>query len=64
MVPNARGAERREQLSSAVSGLLVSYQIDTQPGPTIVMIAIAVFVVSSVTNGVLHMRTRQEAPHG
>ncbi|GAA3526360.1 ABC transporter [Aeromicrobium flavum] len=51
-------------LFSAVSGLLVSYQIDTQPGPTIVMIAIAVFVVSSVTNGVLHMRTRQEAPHG
>lgn len=51
-------------LFAAVSGLLISYQIDTQPGPTIVMIAIAVFVLSSLTNGVLHIRTRQEASRG
>ena len=51
-------------LLSAVSGLLVSYQIDTQPGPTIVVIALAIFVVAALARGVLHARTRQETTHG
>jgi len=51
-------------LFSAVAGLLVSYQIDTQPGPTIVVIALAVFVIASLARGVLHARPRQEAVHG
>jgi len=51
-------------LVSAVSGLLVSYEIDTQPGPTIVVIALAVFVVAALTRGALHARTRQEEAHG
>ncbi|MET1132073.1 MAG: metal ABC transporter permease [Aeromicrobium sp.] len=51
-------------LFSAVSGLLFSYEIDTQPGPTIVVIALAVFVVAAVVRGILHARTRQEAVHG
>lgn len=51
-------------LFSAVSGLLFSYQIDTQPGPTIVVIALAVFIVAALTRGVLHVRHRQEASHG
>lgn len=50
-------------LFSAVSGLLFSYQIDTQPGPTIVVIALAVFIVAALTRGVLHARHRQEASH-
>lgn len=49
---------------AAVSGLLVSYQIDTQPGPTIVMIALGVFVVAAVLRGILHLRTPQEARRG
>ena len=51
-------------LLSAVSGLLVSYQIDTQPGPTIVVIALAIFVVAALARRVLHARTRQETAHG
>lgn len=51
-------------LFSAVGGLLVSYQIDTMPGPTIVVLALAVFIVAALTRGVLHARHRQEAAHG
>lgn len=51
-------------LFSAVTGLLVSYQIDTQPGPTIVVIALAVFVVTALAHALTHVRTRQEAPRG
>ena len=51
-------------LFSAVSGLLFSYQIDTQPGPTIVVIALAVFILAALTRGVLHVRNRQEATRG
>lgn len=39
-------------LISAVGGLLVSYQIDTQPGPTIVLVAMALFLVAAVYRGV------------
>lgn len=51
-------------LFSAVSGLLVSVQIDTQPGPTIVVIALGVFIVAALAHGLTHVRSRQEAPHG
>lgn len=51
-------------LFSAVSGLLFSYQIDTQPGPTIVVIALAVFILAALTRGALHVRNRQEATRG
>ncbi len=51
-------------LFSAVAGLLGSYQIDTQPGPTIVMIALAVFVVAAVVRGIAHLRTPEEVRHG
>ena len=51
-------------LFSAVSGLLVSVQIDTQPGPTIVVIALGVFIVAALAHGLTHVRSRQEAPRG
>jgi zinc transport system permease protein len=35
-------------LFAAVGGLVTSYEIETQPGPTIVMIALAIFAVASV----------------
>jgi zinc transport system permease protein len=44
-------------LFSAIGGLVTSYQIDTQPGPTIVMIALAVFAVASLAASAL-ARTR------
>jgi zinc transport system permease protein len=34
-------------LVSAVGGLLASYEIDTQPGPTIVMVALVIFAITS-----------------
>lgn len=50
---------------AAVSGLLASYEIDTQPGPTIVMIALAIFALTAVIRGLLTLRQpRQEASHG
>ncbi|MRJ76848.1 iron chelate uptake ABC transporter family permease subunit [Aeromicrobium sp. SMF47] len=36
-------------LVAAVGGLVTSYEINTQPGPTIVMIALAIFVIASLT---------------
>lgn len=39
-------------LFAAVGGLFTSYQTDTQPGPTIVMIALIVFAVASVAGAV------------
>ncbi|MCD9198527.1 metal ABC transporter permease [Aeromicrobium wangtongii] len=35
-------------LVAAVGGLFASYEIDTQPGPTIVILALAIFVVASL----------------
>jgi zinc transport system permease protein len=35
-------------LFAAVGGLVTSYQVETQPGPTIVMIALVIFAVASV----------------
>lgn len=51
-------------LVSAVSGLLFSHEIDTQPGPTIVLIALAIFILTAVIRGILHARAPEEAPHG
>lgn len=51
-------------LFSAVGGLLLSYQIDTQPGPTIVVLALAVFIVAALVRAALHARHRQEAARG
>ncbi|MDR7087459.1 zinc transport system permease protein [Aeromicrobium panaciterrae] len=44
-------------LVAAVGGVVASYQIDTQPGPTIVMIALAIFGVSAFV-GALMRRSR------
>ncbi|MFC5678257.1 metal ABC transporter permease [Aeromicrobium endophyticum] len=44
-------------LFAAVGGLFTSYQIDTAPGPTIVMIALVVFAVAATVGAVL-TRTR------
>lgn len=51
-------------LFAAVSGVVTSYQIETSPGPTIVMIAIAVFAVAAVLRVVVRSRgrTRGRAP--
>jgi len=52
-------------LLAAVGGLLTSYHIDTQPGPTIVIIALGFFVVLAVIRAVLSRRTHpQEASRG
>jgi zinc transport system permease protein len=40
-------------LVAAVGGLFTSYEFNTQPGPTIVIIALAIFVIASVTAIVL-----------
>jgi len=48
-------------LFAAVGGLFTSYEIDTQPGPTIVMLALAVFAVAS-SAGALIARTRSRRP--
>lgn len=44
-------------LFAAVGGLFTSYEIDTAPGPTIVMIALTVFAAASLAGAVL-ARTR------
>lgn len=44
-------------LIAALGGLVTSYQIETQPGPTIVMIALAIFAVAALA-GALMRRAR------
>ena len=44
-------------LIAALGGLVTSYQIETQPGPTIVMIALAIFAVAAFA-GALMRRAR------
>ncbi|MFC4906563.1 metal ABC transporter permease [Actinomadura gamaensis] len=46
---------------SAVSGLLGSFQYDLQPGPAIVLVALAVFLVAVVAGAALRRR-RADAP--
>lgn len=43
-------------LVSAVGGLLISYQIDTQPGPTIVLVAMTLFLFAALWRGVFGRR--------
>lgn len=43
-------------LVAAVGGLVTSYQIETQPGPTIVLVALVIFALASVTAVVLGRR--------
>ena len=52
---------------SATGGLTLSFYVDVPPGPTIVLLALAVFVVLALTTNSLHLRHRNEiqeqAPH-
>lgn len=46
---------------ASVGGLLISFQIDTQPGPTIVLLAMALFLMAVVFRGITNrLRGRQE----
>ncbi len=44
-------------LVAAVGGVVASYQIDTQPGPTIVILALAIFAIAALA-GALMSRSR------
>ncbi|MCW2831665.1 MAG: transporter [Aeromicrobium sp.] len=47
-------------LVAALGGLVTSYQVATQPGPTIVMIALAIFAVASIVgSAVRRLRSRR-----
>ena len=52
---------------SATGGLTLSIYVDVPPGPTIVLLALAIFVVLALTTNSLHLRHRNEiqeqAPH-
>ena len=52
---------------SAIGGLTVSFYVDVPPGPTIVLIALGVFIILAVTTTSLHLRHRHEiqeqSPH-
>ena len=51
-------------LFAAVGGLVTSYEIETQPGPTIVLIALAIFAVASVVGAVVRRsRPRRHPVH-
>ena len=43
-------------LFAALSGVVTSYQIDTQTGPTIVMVALAVFALAAPLGGIIRSR--------
>ncbi len=51
-------------LISAVAGLLISASIDAQPGPTIVLVAMAIFAAAAATRGVVSFRRPKEAIGG
>lgn len=52
---------------SATGGLTLSFYVDVPPGPTIVLLALAIFVVLALTTNSLHLRHRNEiqeqSPH-
>ena len=52
---------------SATGGLTLSFYVDVPPGPTIVLLALAIFIVLALTTNSLHLRHRNEiqeqAPH-
>ena len=45
---------------SATGGLTLSFYVDVPPGPTIVLLALAIFVVLGLTTNSLHLRHRNE----
>lgn len=49
-------------LVAAVGGLVTSYEADTPPGPTIVMIALLIFVIASVVGAVIRRRRSSRHP--
>lgn len=49
-------------LAAALSGLVTSYQIDTQPGPTIVLLALAVFAGAAIARGIIRSVRRRGRP--
>lgn len=49
-------------LAAAVGGVVGSYEIDTQPGPTIVLLALAVFAVATITSGARTWVRRRSPP--
>jgi zinc transport system permease protein len=51
-------------LFAAVAGLFASYYIETQPGPTIVIIALATFIVASLVRGIRQSRRTPAVSHG
>lgn len=54
-------------LFAAVAGVVASYEIDTQPGPTIVIIALAVFALTAPLGGLVRsyrQRARVRSRHG
>jgi zinc transport system permease protein len=52
---------------SATGGLTLSFYVDVPPGPTIVLLALAIFIILALTTNSLHLRHRNEiqeqAPH-
>jgi zinc transport system permease protein len=46
-------------LTAAVSGLMVSYYVDVPPGPTIVLLTLAVFAVLGILASPLRSLTRR-----
>lgn len=45
---------------SATGGLTLSFYVDVPPGPTIVLLALAIFIVLALTTNSLHLRHRNE----
>ncbi len=52
-------------LASSIGGVVFSFQIDTQPGPTIVLVALLFFVAAVVAARLMHRRVEhgRTAPH-
>jgi zinc transport system permease protein len=48
-------------LAAAVGGVVVSFEIDTQPGPTIVMLALATFTVLAAARGLVTLVLRRRS---
>lgn len=49
-------------LVSSLSGLLISFFVDVPPGPTIVMIALAIFILMSIAASPFKRKARPTAP--
>lgn len=55
------GAAMLLGLFAAVAGVVSSYEIDTQPGPTIVIIALGVFALTAALGGIVRSRRHRRA---